>query len=69
VYGGPYGAYDRGDYDEQRQWHERDWWVQNRQDWVNQHHKEWVAPAAHPQAGGEHHEAGGGHEGGHDEHH
>jgi hypothetical protein len=32
-----------GDYDEHRNWHDRDWWVNNRRDWVQDHHKEWIA--------------------------
>jgi hypothetical protein len=36
-----------GDYDEHRQWHDRDWWVQNNHPWVQQHHPDWVASRAH----------------------
>jgi hypothetical protein len=32
-----------GDYDEHRNWHDRNWWVNNRRDWVQDHHKEWIA--------------------------
>ncbi len=32
-----------GDYDEQRTWHDRDWWVNNRRDWVQDHHQDWLA--------------------------
>src|ERR1700722_17202216 len=32
-----------GDYDENRTWHDRDWWVNNRRDWVEDHHRDWVA--------------------------
>ena len=32
-----------GDYDENRTWHDRDWWVNNRRDWVEDHHRDWIA--------------------------
>ena len=32
-----------GDYDENRTWHDRDWWVSNRHDWVEDHHRDWIA--------------------------
>ncbi|MGD0288459.1 MAG: hypothetical protein ABSC63_02225 [Candidatus Binataceae bacterium] len=33
-----------GDYDENRHWHDRDWWVSNRHDWAQQHHPDWITP-------------------------
>jgi hypothetical protein len=39
AYGPSYGY---GDYDEQHQWHDQSWWVNNRRDWAEQHHPEWV---------------------------
>jgi hypothetical protein len=32
-----------GDYDEHRNWHDRDWWVNNHRDWVQDHHQDWIA--------------------------
>jgi hypothetical protein len=29
-----------GDYDSQQQWHDANWWMQNRHDWVIEHHPE-----------------------------
>ena len=48
---GPYGygsgpAYV-GEYDENRTWHDRDWWVDNHHDWTHEHHPEWVANETH----------------------
>ena len=31
-----------GDYDNQQQWHDASWWLQNRHDWVTSHHPEWT---------------------------
>jgi hypothetical protein len=31
-----------GDYDNQQQWHDASWWLQNRHDWVVSHHPEWT---------------------------
>jgi hypothetical protein len=31
-----------GDYDNQQQWHDAGWWLQNRHDWVASHHPEWT---------------------------
>src|ERR1700675_3786267 len=31
-----------GDYDNQQQWHDASWWLQNRHDWVISHHPEWT---------------------------
>ena len=36
-----------GDYDEQRQWHDSNWWASNRRDWTRQHHPEWIASDRH----------------------
>src|SRR6266481_4193766 len=30
-----------GDYDEDRTWHDADWWWQNRASWTRVHHPEW----------------------------
>jgi len=45
-----------GDWDEHREWHNRDWWVSNRRPWVEQHHHEWLSarPAPHDAYGHEH---------------
>ncbi len=37
-----YGYYDPDD----RQWHNREWWEQNRGDWVRKHHPRWEAAKA-----------------------
>ncbi len=47
-YYGPYGygyapSYVYGDYDERHEWHDRDWWVNNRHYWTHEHHPDWVA--------------------------
>jgi hypothetical protein len=31
-----------GDYDSHQQWHNANWWLQNRHDWVIVHHPEWT---------------------------
>ena len=31
-----------GDYDSHQQWHDANWWMQNRHDWVIEHHPEWT---------------------------
>ena len=31
-----------GDYDNHQQWHDANWWLQNRHDWVIEHHPEWT---------------------------
>ena len=31
-----------GDYDSHQQWHDANWWMQNRHDWVIVHHPEWT---------------------------
>ena len=31
-----------GDYDRYQQWHDANWWLQNRHDWVTSHHPEWT---------------------------
>ena len=31
-----------GDYDSHQQWHDANWWLQNRHDWVIVHHPEWT---------------------------
>jgi len=31
-----------GDYDNQQQWHDASWWLQNQHDWVTSHHPEWT---------------------------
>jgi hypothetical protein len=31
-----------GDYDRSQQWHDANWWMQNRPDWVIVHHPEWT---------------------------
>jgi hypothetical protein len=31
-----------GDYDSHQQWHDANWWLQNRHDWVSVHHPEWT---------------------------
>ena len=31
-----------GDYDRHQQWHDANWWLQNRHDWVTSHHPEWT---------------------------
>lgn len=31
-----------GDYDNHQQWHDANWWLQNRHDWVVVHHPEWT---------------------------
>jgi len=31
-----------GDYDIHQQWHDANWWMQNRHDWVIAHHPEWT---------------------------
>jgi hypothetical protein len=37
-----------GDWDEHHEWHNRDWWVDNRRPWVEEHHHEWLArPVPH----------------------
>jgi hypothetical protein len=35
-------AFSAGDWDENHQWHDRDWWVQNRRAWVALHHPDWL---------------------------
>jgi hypothetical protein len=30
-----------GDWDEHHQWHDRDWWEDNRRPWAEEHHPEW----------------------------
>jgi hypothetical protein len=31
-----------GDYDQQQQWHDANWWLQNQHEWVISHHPEWT---------------------------
>jgi hypothetical protein len=31
-----------GDYDSHQQWHDANWWMQNRHDWAIEHHPEWT---------------------------
>ena len=31
-----------GDYDQQQQWHDASWWLQNQHKWVISHHPEWT---------------------------
>jgi hypothetical protein len=31
-----------GDYDNHQQWHDVNWWLQNRHEWVVEHHPEWT---------------------------
>jgi hypothetical protein len=31
-----------GDYDNQQQWHDASWWLQNQHKWVISHHPEWT---------------------------
>jgi hypothetical protein len=31
-----------GDYDSHLQWHDANWWLQNRHRWVTLHHPEWT---------------------------
>jgi hypothetical protein len=45
-----------GDYDDHHQWHDRDWWMNNRRPWVEQHHREWLTARPAPHAGYEPHE-------------
>ncbi len=45
-----------GDYDDHHQWHDRDWWVNNRRPWVEQHHREWLTARPAPREASDHHE-------------
>jgi hypothetical protein len=38
----PPQAFSPGDWDENHQWHDRDWWVKNRRGWVALHHPNWL---------------------------
>lgn len=66
---GPYGVYSYGDYDQDRHWHDSDWWVDNDRDWVQRHHPNWItARKHHDNDRGHDHDEGHGQNYGHDIH-
>jgi hypothetical protein len=36
-------GYEVGDWDENHEWHNRDWWVKNHRPWVALNHPAWLA--------------------------
>jgi len=33
--------YERGDFDEHHDWHDRDWWKSHDPKWAHEHHHDW----------------------------